>query len=74
MSMHIGERLEEIQDALQRKLEDSEDDVLQNIYEEPTYKQDPNAEHNPLPTTEIVRAGIEEMIEEKVSHRVDEII
>lgn len=48
--------------------------VIPQEYEEHTYKPDPDAEHDPLPTTKMVRAEIEEMIEVEVSRCVDEVI
>lgn len=70
----VGTRQEEIQDALQKELEALKDEVLLHDYEELTYKPYPDAKQDPLPTTGMGRAKMEEMIEVKVLRSVDEII
>lgn len=73
-SMHIGKRQEKIQHALWRELDALQHQVLLKEHEDPTYKPDPDVQHNPLPTMEIARALTEEMIEAEVLRRVDEVI
>lgn len=59
--MPIDTLREEIQDALKSELSALEDDMLPQEYREPTYKLDPDAEHNPPPATETAHAQMEKV-------------
>lgn len=48
--------------------------MLLQEYEKPIYNPDPDTGHSPLPTTEMARAEIQEMIEVELSGSVDEVI
>lgn len=50
------------------------DGLLQQKYEGPTFKQNPDAEHHSLRTEEMACTQMEEMIKSEVLHRVDEVI
>lgn len=52
----------EIQEALQKEFYALEDDLLPQEYKEPTHKSDLDTEQSPIPTTEVDRAEMEEMI------------
>lgn len=45
----------DVQNAVQKIMDSLEDNLLPQEYEEPTYKSDPNAEHDPLSTMEMAR-------------------
>lgn len=57
-SIHIAERLKEIQDAIQREFDALKGDVLPQEIEEPTNKQDSDLEHNPLSMMWMVGAEV----------------